>query len=212
MHRIDKSPAAGSSRSRGPHRDGTPELYRLDGTLVLRKGVARLTLETAPAEAGVSKGGVLYHFPTRAALVAGMVERLGLAFQSGLEMCRPAGPETSFALAHVREAFLDCAPVGLRPGTPPGPTGEVDGERGRRLNAAVLAAAASEPELLQPLRDAFTGSQRRLEDEAPDDAARRATIGRLAADGLWLCAIFGFDALPAARRPQLLAALERLVR
>ena len=43
---------------------------------MLRDGVARLTLEAAAAEAGLSKGGVLYHFPTRDALVAGMVSKI----------------------------------------------------------------------------------------------------------------------------------------
>ncbi len=44
--------------------------------VVLRDGVARLTLEATAAEAGLSKGGVLYHFPSRDALVTGMVARL----------------------------------------------------------------------------------------------------------------------------------------
>jgi AcrR family transcriptional regulator len=37
--------------------------------VVLRHGVSRLTLEAAALEAGLSKGGVLSHFPTRDALV-----------------------------------------------------------------------------------------------------------------------------------------------
>ena len=51
--------------------------------VVLRDGVAHLTLEAAASEAGISKGGILYHFPTRAALVAAMVERLSAAIQRG---------------------------------------------------------------------------------------------------------------------------------
>jgi len=53
--------------------------------VVLRDGVAHLTLEAAASEAGISKGGILYHFPTRAALVTAMVERLGSQFDEDLE-------------------------------------------------------------------------------------------------------------------------------
>ena len=53
--------------------------------VVLRDGVAHLTLEAAANEAGISKGGILYHFGTRAALVAAMVERLSSRFDEDLE-------------------------------------------------------------------------------------------------------------------------------
>src|SRR5580704_395934 len=53
--------------------------------VVLRDGVARLTLEAAAAEAGLSKGGVLYHFPTRDALVAGMVGKIIEEFDRDIE-------------------------------------------------------------------------------------------------------------------------------
>ena len=61
--------------------------------VVLRDGVAHLTLEAAASEAGISKGGVLYHFPTRAALVAAMVQRLSSVFDADLE--RAGGPRIS---------------------------------------------------------------------------------------------------------------------
>lgn len=45
--------------------------------LLLVSGVAQVTLEGVAAEAGVSKGGLLYHFPSKEALLAAMVRRLG---------------------------------------------------------------------------------------------------------------------------------------
>ncbi|GCB56911.1 hypothetical protein rerp_33190 [Rhodococcus erythropolis] len=38
--------------------------------LLLVSGVAQVTLEGVAAEAGVSKGGLLYHFPSKEALLA----------------------------------------------------------------------------------------------------------------------------------------------
>jgi len=44
--------------------------------VVTRDGVANLSLDAVAREAGVSKGGLLYHFPNKSALVTAIVERL----------------------------------------------------------------------------------------------------------------------------------------
>lgn len=45
-------------------------------TLLLDKGMSQVTLENVAATAGVSKGGLLYHFKSKDALLAGLVHRL----------------------------------------------------------------------------------------------------------------------------------------
>jgi AcrR family transcriptional regulator len=45
-------------------------------TLVVDDGERAATFDAVAAAAGVSKGGLLYHFPTREALVDGLVDRL----------------------------------------------------------------------------------------------------------------------------------------
>ncbi|SWD32702.1 transcriptional regulator [Klebsiella pneumoniae] len=42
--------------------------------IVKEEGVVKLTLEAVAQRAGVSKGGLLYHFPSKEALIKGMVE------------------------------------------------------------------------------------------------------------------------------------------
>ena len=44
--------------------------------VVLRDSVMSLTLEAVAREANLSKGGVLYHFATKEALIQAMLERL----------------------------------------------------------------------------------------------------------------------------------------
>ena len=44
--------------------------------VVKNNGVEKLTLEAVAKEAGVSKGGLLHHFPNKEALIMGMVEEL----------------------------------------------------------------------------------------------------------------------------------------
>lgn len=45
-------------------------------TLVVTGGSRTATLEAVAAEADVTKGGLLYHFPNKDAMLAGMIERL----------------------------------------------------------------------------------------------------------------------------------------
>jgi len=44
--------------------------------VVMREGAGQLTMDAVAAEAGVSKGGVLYAFPTKDALIDAMFERV----------------------------------------------------------------------------------------------------------------------------------------
>jgi AcrR family transcriptional regulator len=191
-------------------------LYRLDGTVllvatpetrarilaaaedvVLGEGVGRLTLEKAAARAGVSKGGVLYHFPSRSALVSAMVARLAERVDESLAAEREAnaGAPGAYARAYVEDTFAI--------------VDDEESERGQRLGAAVLAAMASEPELLAPLREAFARWQAEIESDVADPV--RGTVARLAADGLWLCELFGLGPLDPELRRSVHAELLRMV-
>lgn len=159
-------------------------------TIVVRDGVANLTLEAAAREAGVSKGGVLYHFPSRDALVTAMVERLTARYQSQLARCAKTerGPGRA-TRAYVKATFED-----------------EESTDTTRLGAALIAAVAAEPALLDPLRQAAASWQRQVVDDGL--AVARATVVRLAADGLWLSELFGLAPLS----PELRRAVERELR
>jgi AcrR family transcriptional regulator len=162
--------------------------------VVLRDGVGRLTLEATAHQAGLSKGGVLYHFASRDALVAGMVDRIIEEFDRDLD--RAIGDDTSpgaFTRAYLGSTL---APGGR------------ERDREDRLGAALIAAAAAQPELMQPLRAAFDRWQARLEDDGIGPA--RATAVRLAADGLWLSGLFGLAVPAPGLRAALAAELEAL--
>ena len=188
-------PLAGHAPARG---GGDTKARILDAAeeVVLRDGVARLTLDAAAAEAGLSKGGILYHFPTRDSLVAGMVAKIIEEFDHDIE-CRLEADRRPgcFTRAYIGATMEPSDP---RP------------DREDRLGAALIAAAAAQPELLAPLQRAAERWQGRLEDDGLDPTT--ATLLRLACDGLWMCDLFGLAPPAAARRAAVGRALDQLAR
>ena len=69
---------------------------------------------------------------------------------------------------------------------------------------------ASEPALLEPLRSSFDRWQEQLVADGVDPV--RATVARLAADGLWFSDLFGFAAVPEPLRSRVAELLEELTR
>ena len=66
--------------------------------IVCDDGERVATLDAVAARAGVSKGGLLYHFGSKAALVSGLCERLGDLATADVEKMReaPDGPSRYF--------------------------------------------------------------------------------------------------------------------
>jgi AcrR family transcriptional regulator len=197
--------AAATTRTRTPtrtsHRDGATTKERILAAaeqVVLRDGVGHLTLDAAAAEAGLSKGGILYHYPTRDALVAAMVARIIERFEEAIARHLP---EAGTAEAALPGAY---ARAYVRATVEPAVPGE------ERLGAALLAAAAAEPALLVPLQQAAGAWQARMVADGLDPA--RTTAIRMACDGLWMCDLFGLAAPTGALRASVAAALEQLTR
>jgi AcrR family transcriptional regulator len=105
--------------------------------IVEESGSAHLTIDRVAASAGVSKGGVLYHFGSKQALLEGMLEVLLEQIQASTTRYRETAPAgvVSALEAHVM-AEHDRGPAE------------------RAMSRAILAAAAEQPELLAPARQA----------------------------------------------------------
>jgi AcrR family transcriptional regulator len=176
--------------------------------LVIRDGVSKLTIEAAAQAAGVSKGGVLYHFPSRAALVSAMVQRFVVSFDADLAAygALEGGPG-DFTRAYLRATLAPSNDGGSTASA--GPVAEQ--HRERRLGGALLAGVASDPELLTPLRDRFAAWQEAVEVDGL--APEVATVVRLCSDGLWLSDLFELAPVTGDLREEvgrlLLAMVER---
>jgi hypothetical protein len=74
----------------------------------------------------------------------------------------------------------------------------------------LIVAAATNPKLLEPLRQRFRTWQRAIERDGISPT--RATVIRLAVDGLWLADVLGIWSLSDKLRRQVLNELIRLAR
>ena len=162
--------------------------------VVVEGGVSGLTLEAVAREAGVSKGGLLYHFPSKEALISGMIGRLVEGFREALgrELAREEGSASGRWLrAYARASFAE--------------------DRWHlEVSGGLLAAVAEDPALLGPVRRGFEEAQRWAERDGIDPAV--ATLVRLAADGMYFAETFGFASPEGELRARVLEALLELTR
>lgn len=161
---------------------------------VARGGAGRFTIDAVATEAGFSKGAVLHHFPSKEALAAGMLEkeldRLEQAIEDRLAF-EERGEPGRWLRAYVWANFE------VGPGDP-------------NVNAAIMAAGATNPGLLAVVRERFEGFRRRAEADGLD--ATRVSVVMLATEGLAAAEFFEFRVPERKEREALRGELIELTR
>ncbi len=166
-------------------RDRILDAYR---DLLVEVGGSAVSLQAVAARAGVSKGGLLYHFPAKSSLLVGLTERLRDYTDANVQAARREGIVSTF----------------LRTSTP-------RAQEARHYWAALIAMnadrarAPAEAEAI--LHDVFARWSDLLREEV-DDPVLAETI-RLVGDGLYLTTVAG---LPRPADADVRAVVERLER
>jgi AcrR family transcriptional regulator len=161
-------------------------------TLLIEKGSAAVTLDSVAAAAGVSKGGLLYHFGSKDALAEGLLARLRDRSDADAEAIRTA-PEGSvdhyvrtstpgYASRGLARSYL--AALRLADGSP----------AGRAARAALAAVDAA----------GFEALRADLGDPV------LAMLAQLVGDGLYLRTLAGTPLPPGLDVDQLLARMREL--
>ncbi len=150
--------------------------------VVESQGAAHLTIDAVAQAAGISKGGLLYHFPNKHALLRGMLEHLLSAIRRRGSQADALGPVSARADAETQ----------VRP-------------RERALSLALLAAAAEDPELLHPARDMLAATLHEARSAADPVGA---LVVFLAVEGLRFLEVLNLLPIDAAERSQI---VERIV-
>lgn len=164
---------------------------------LLQQGPGGLVLDAVARDAGISKGGLLYHFPSKEALVSGLVSRMLDGFDEVQDQL--ADSDRDRAGAWTR-AYL-ASTVSDR-GLP--------ADSSAQLMAGILAVLDKDSPQLEGLRKRFGHWHRRIEDDGIE--ATRATIVRLAADGLWLSSLLGLPELSPETSARVIRALRDMSR
>ena len=157
--------------------------------VVLASGAAHLTLDAVAERAGVSKGGLLYNFPSKETLLQAMVDRnlrrLGQDHAAALERL-PAGPGRELkAFAHMTVQKSMCCE--------------------KRLGGSLLAASANNPKLLEPVHRFHRWRLEMIDAAARDGLPfERTAIASLALDGLCLLEMLGLSPFSTEQRANIL--------
>ena len=177
-----------------PAPDARTRILDAAEAIVQARGVPALTLEAAARDAGVSKGGLLYHFASKEALLAGMLGRLAEAISQDFDATVAAQPE---GRGRVARALLAWA------------FEEMACDHQERAAAVFLAAFHHDRALLDPVRAVFARMRAAL---AEDGLAPGAGIAIMAAtDGLFMSRVFGLYTVGPEELRAMRGALERLL-
>lgn len=154
--------------------DTKAKILEATARIINEEGVFSLTLEAVAKVAGVSKGGLLYHFPSKESLLEGMVNYLTQNFVTSMNA---TVKEDAVEIGKWTRAYTNLTFNQEKE--------DVD------MNTAFLAAVATNPELLKPMAEGFQELYSHIENDGIDSTI--ATIVRLAVDGVYFNQLFGMQ-------------------
>ncbi|HEY4193515.1 MAG TPA: TetR family transcriptional regulator [Mesorhizobium sp.] len=150
-------------------------------------GPGSLSLEAVALRAGVSKGGLLYNFPTKAKLMQGLVERYLSEFEQALENARANCTNGENLLSiYIRLAAMECE--GTKPSA-----------------SWIFSAIAEDPDFLTPIKAFRQALFQRLKAETPNTKA--LLVCYLAIEGMRSMNLFDSHILTDAERETLVESL-----
>lgn len=103
--------------------------------VIAEKGLSSFTLDEVAKKAGISKGGLLYHYPSKDKLMRGLIENYIELFENKIterERTLPADSPSNWLVSYIREQFNQA---------------KVDSN----TTNGIMAAAALNQDLLQPV-------------------------------------------------------------
>ncbi|MEN3156926.1 TetR/AcrR family transcriptional regulator [Alkalimonas sp. NCh-2] len=150
-------------------------------SVAAEKGAGKVTLDEVAKVSGFSKGGLLYHFPSKEALISAMVQQLVDDTEADRQQLLAQGDNalTSMIKAHARL------------------TEQVQGNTAM----AILAAAAEQPGLLSPVQQACQVLVQDINTESGDNP--EAVLLMLACDALWFQDLLSISPFTSQQKEQL---------
>lgn len=158
----------------------------LDATnkIISEKGLSSFTLDEVAKEAGISKGGLLYHYPSKDKLMAGLIENYMKVIDSMISKSDDNSSNESMAdwfISYVREQLNQTI-------------------INSNIANGILAAVALNPELLKPVLE--SRKQMYARQIKSKDPILTLILG-FACDGIVFSNLLGIDVIPAETKIEL---------
>ena len=150
-------------------------------SVAAEKGAGKVTLDAVAKAAGVSKGGLIYHFPSKEALISAMVQQLIEEAECQRSLQERTESSTLAAVLQTRAHF----------------TRQIAGNTAM----AILAAAAEQPALLQPVQQHNKDVMQQIQAEHGNSL--QATLLLLASEALIYHDLLNLSPFTAAERSAL---------
>lgn len=167
------------------------KLLEAASKIIITRGIGSLTLETVALEAGVSKGGLLYHFPNKEELIVGLNLYSLERFRNSIKLEMEVGKNyvEAYAEATLNDLFHS----------------EYLG-----IDASVLAASENHITVLEKWNDECNRFTEELKKEGiPFELGMSL---RLACDGLWYSKMFGIGELNEEEQRRIISFLLKQIR
>ncbi len=165
-------------------------IFAACGRILQREGLVRLTLDAVAAEAGLSKGGLLYHFPSKVALIEALFQHQIDQFNQRLQelVAEEANGVGSWLRAYAKASIE-----------------QITDPETASLFASLFAAGERYPSVLALMRQSYDSWQQEVVASSIDPT--KALLVRLAVDGFWFTEMYQYAPLKPAERAAVLRAI-----
>jgi AcrR family transcriptional regulator len=175
------------------HKDNAREkLMRAMLDIVGDEGAAALTYDSLVARSGLTRGGVMYHFPSKESMLQGLVEHY---MQQELGKVQARWESYGKTVDGLLRAELECAR-------------EAD-QNDQHVSVSLLPVILQSPAMMANIRHVVEGRYTQL-DEATA-GFEQAAIALLVIDAFEMSKAFGFNLMPEHKRQAILKRLLRQV-
>ena len=154
-----------------PRKNARERILDAAEEVVLEVGAGHMTLDAAAKKAGISKGGLIYNFPTKEALLQAMIERYVLRMKSDFDKQYAKLPDSPDR--EIKAYILSVLD---------------QHSKEKHIGTALVAAGAHNPELLDPARVAY---REMLEMTVSGPHRERLMVVSLATNGILLMELLG---------------------
>ena len=170
-------------------------IFEAASKILRNEGLSSLTIAKVASEAGLSKGGLLYHFPNKLSLIEALFNYHNNRFEQRLEqLTLQEGNQPGSWLRAYAKASLE----------------QVLDQDTASLYFALFAAEEKYASAHKLMRQKYQVWQQTL--IANSDDVTWATVLRLAIDGLWFTEMHHYAPLPEAQRQAVIDIILRLTK